>query len=174
MPQVYVSLGSNIEPETNLCACLSALQQAFGDLRCSTIYQSAAIGFEGEAFLNAVVSFYTELSSTELKAWLKQLEAQQGRRQSHQKFSARPLDLDLLLYADLIKPAQKLPHPDILNYRFVLQPLAELAPEYQHPILSKSIASLAAKFAQTNEPAILTAVELSCAKPWQINERSVL
>lgn len=170
MPQVYVSLGSNIEPEVNLCACLVALQQAFGRLHCSTIYRSAAVGFEGEAFLNAVVNFYTELSSTELKAWLKQLEAQQGRKQSHQKFSARPLDLDLLLYADLIKPAQKLPHPDIVNYNFVLQPLAELAPEYQHPILGKSIANLAAKLAQTNEQATLTAVELSCAKPWQINE----
>lgn len=174
MPQVYVSLGSNIEPETNLCTCLSTLQQTFGHLRCSTIYRSAAIGFEGEAFLNAVVSFYTDLSSTELKAWLKQLEAQQGRRQGHQKFSARTLDLDLLLYADFIKPSHKLPHPDILNYSFVLQPLAELAPEYQHPILHKSIASLAAKLAQTNEQASLTAVELSCAKPWQINERNVL
>lgn len=169
MPQVYVSLGSNIEPEANLCACLAVLQQTFGNLRCSTIYQSAAIGFTGEAFLNAVVSFYTELPSTELKVWLKELEAQQGRTQSHQKFSARTLDLDLLLYADLIQPAQKLPHPDILNYRFVLQPLAELAPEYLHPILGKSLASLAAKLEQANESVVLTAVALNCAKQWQIS-----
>lgn len=170
MPQVYVSLGSNIEPEANLCACLSALQQTFGNLRCSTIYRSAAVGFEGEAFLNAVVSFYTELSSRELKAWLKQLEAQQGRTQNQQKFSARTLDVDLLLYADLVQAAQKLPHPDILDYSFVLQPLAELAPELQHPILGKSLASLANKLGQANEHVRLTAVELSCAKQWQISE----
>lgn len=174
MTQVYVSLGSNIEPETNLCACLLALQQTFGELRCSTIYRTPAVGFAGSAFLNAVVSFTTKLSSLELKAWLKQLEAQQGRVASTQKFSARTLDLDLLLYADLIKPAQKLPHPDILNYTFVLQPLAELAPEQKHPILGKSFASLAAKQLLTSEQILLDAVDLPCAQVWQLNAQSGL
>lgn len=168
MPQVYVSLGSNIEPEANLCTCLGALQQAFGLLHCSTIYQTAAIGFAGEPFLNAVVSFNTELSSAELKAWLKQLEAQQGRVSSQQPFSARTLDLDLLLYADLIQPEQKLPHPDILQYNFVLQPLAELAPEHKHPLLGKTFTELA-KQHLPHEPAPLTPIHLACAKPWQVS-----
>lgn len=169
MPAVFVSIGSNIEPETNLCACLASLEQTFGALRCSTIYRSAAIGFEGEAFLNAVVSFYTKLSCTELKAWLKQLEVQQGRVPDQQKFSARTLDLDLLLYADLIHPDQKLPHPDILNYPFVLQPLAELAPAYKHPSLNKSLARLAKEQLKTHTLTYLAAVKLSCAKQWQVS-----
>lgn len=170
MPQVYVSLGSNIEPELNLCACLAALYTRFGQLHCSTIYRTPAVGFEGEYFLNAVVSFKTELSSLELKTWFRQLEQQQGRQRSTQKFSARSLDLDLLLYADLIQPSQKLPHPDILNYSFVLQPLAELVPEQKHPILGHTFAFLAAKQLRTTETTPLTAQILACAQPWQTNE----
>lgn len=169
MTRVYISLGSNIEPEFNICACLAAVYAKFGDLRCSTIYQTAAVGFAGESFLNAVLSFETALASLELKAWLKQLEIQQGREHSTQKFSARTLDVDLLLYADWIQPTQKLPHPDILHYTFVLQPLAELAPEQKHPILGKTFANLATQQLETSEHAPLKAILLPCAQQWQIN-----
>ncbi|SKA67646.1 2-amino-4-hydroxy-6-hydroxymethyldihydropteridinediphosphokinase [Thiothrix eikelboomii] len=174
MLEVYVSIGSNIEPELHFCACLAALHARFGQLQCSTIYRTPAVGFDGECFLNAVVSFHTELSSLALQAWLKQLETQQGRERSHQKFSARSLDLDLLLYADSIEPAQKLPHPDILHYNFVLQPLAELAPEQKHPILGESFADLAIKQLHTRKQVPLSPIELSCAQGWQTNGQSEL
>lgn len=172
MAQVYVSLGSNIQPEMHVCACLQALSENFKGLRCSTIYHTAAVGFEGEPFLNAVVSFTTELTSLELKIWLRQLEEQQGRERGAQKFSARTLDLDLLLYKDIVEPAQKLPHPDILTYSFVLQPLAELAPKQNHPILGNSFSELAAKQLELTEA--LEPIRLDCAVQWQINEQSVL
>lgn len=169
MPEVYVSIGSNIEPELNFCACLKALHAHFGSLQCSTIYRTPALGFEGEPFLNAVVSFHTELSSLALKTWLRDLEKQQGRQASPQKFSARSLDLDLLLYADLVEPTQKLPHPDILQYEFVLQPLLELAPKHKHPILGESLADLATQLHTNSESNSLIRIQLACAKPWQIS-----
>lgn len=173
MPKVYVSLGSNIEPELHICACLAALQARFSELCCSTIYRTPAVGFEGAAFLNAVVSFETDLSSLELKVWLRQLEDLQGRERNAQKFSARTLDLDLLLYADLIEASQKLPHPDIVNYAFVLQPLAALAPEQLHPILAIPLAALAAKQLKTDGQQALSVTKLSCAEQWQLNARNV-
>ena len=170
MTQVYVSLGSNIEPESHICACLNALHHSFSELRCSTIYRTTAVGFAGAAFLNAVVGFHTELSSLELKTWLRQLEEQQGRERGALKFSARTLDLDLLLYAQRIDPTQQLPHADILAYAFVLQPLAELAPEQQHPILGKTFAELAAQQNIVADP--LVAVHLTDAAQWQVNARN--
>lgn len=172
MPQVYVSLGSNIEPQLHVCACLQALSENFKDLHCSTIYRTAAVGFKGEPFLNAVVGFQTELTSVELKAWLRQLEEQQGRERGAQKFSARTLDLDLLLYNDIVEPAHKLPHPDILTYSFVLQPLAELAPTQNHPVLGKTFSALAAKQLELTEA--LEPIRLDCVVQWQINEQSAL
>ena len=172
MAQVYVSLGSNIDPEQHFCACLQALNASFKDLRCSTIYHTAAVGFKGEPFLNAVVGFQTELTSLAIKLWLRELEEQQGRARGALKFSARTLDLDLLLYNDTVDPAQKLPHPDILTYNFVLQPLAELAPTQTHPVLGKSFSELAAK--QLEQTEALEPIRLDCAVQWQINEQSAL
>lgn len=170
MPRVYVSLGSNIEPEIHLCQALAALNTNFANLLCSTIYQSAAVGFAGNPFLNAVVAFETDYSSLALKTWLKALEEQKGRERGAQKFSARTLDLDLLLYDDWIQAEQKLPHPDILNYQFVLQPLAELAPELKHPILGISYSALAAQQLERGGQVSLNAVQLACAKAWQVND----
>jgi 2-amino-4-hydroxy-6-hydroxymethyldihydropteridine diphosphokinase len=174
MRRVYVSLGSNIEPEINICQALAALHANFANLLCSTIYQSAAVGFEGNPFLNAVAAFETDYSSLALKTWLKALEEQQGRERGAQKFSARTLDLDLLLYDDWIQAEQKLPHPDILHYHFVLQPLAELAPELKHPILGISYSDLATKQLEIGEQMPLKDIQLDCAKTWQVNEQSAL
>lgn len=142
MAYVYVSLGSNIEREHTMRSCLKQLQQTFAPLDISTIYETPAEGFAGDPFLNAVVGFNTLLTVGELKAYLRQVEADHGRIRGEKKFSARTLDADLLLYDDVIDADNKLPHPDILAYAFVLYPLRELAPDYQHPLRQQSIKTI--------------------------------
>lgn len=160
--QVYVSLGSNIQPVSNIKACLQALAAEFGALKCSTVYRTAAVGFSGPDFLNAVVGFQTTQSLADLKLWFRQLETSQGRERIEQPgWHARTLDVDLLLYADTIDVAHKLPHGDILKYAFVLYPLADIAPDDLHPVLNKTFRQMAAE--STLDRSSLEAIDLAAA-----------
>lgn len=126
--QVYLGLGSNIEPEKNLVALFEVLQKNFGQLTFSTIYRTKAVGFVGDDFINLVVGFKTTYSATELVEYLKHTEQQLGRINQN-GFTARTVDADLLLYED-----SDIAHKDIERYPFVLYPLVELAPDWVHPI----------------------------------------
>ena len=136
MPTVFVSIGSNVDRERNIRDAVVRLRDEFDDLQLSPIYESAAVGFDGDPFLNLVVSFETDLLPDELNDHLHVIEQDMGRDQSAPSFSARGIDLDLLLYADLIlkSAAVSLPRKDIEDYVFVLKPLADLAPNHLHPI----------------------------------------
>jgi len=136
MPLCFISIGSNINREHNITSALEALQNEFGSLTYSSIYESASVGFSGEAFLNLVIAFYSEQKPLHIALQLKSIETDHGRVPSKEKFSARALDLDLLLYDHQIISTNTLniPHNDILNYAFVLEPLAEIAPERHHPV----------------------------------------
>ncbi|MBJ6609599.1 MAG: 2-amino-4-hydroxy-6-hydroxymethyldihydropteridine diphosphokinase [Candidatus Thiothrix moscowensis] len=144
MANVYISIGSNIDRETNICSCIQRLRQAFRRITLSHVYESPAEGFSGEPFLNLVAGFDTNLSPDKLRIWLRQLEDDHGRIRSREKYSDRTLDADLLMYGDLnLQPGQNLPHNDILRYPFVLFPLAEIASEALHPALQQNIGTLA-------------------------------
>jgi len=144
MPQVYVSLGSNIRAEANICSCTQYLRARFKRVISSDVYQTPAEGFEGPAFLNSVVGFETKLSIVELRDYLRNLEDLHGRVRDGEKFSSRTLDIDLLLYDTVVmSPEENLPHSDILNYSFVLIPLAEIAPDQRHPVLNQNFHQLA-------------------------------
>lgn len=133
---VYVSLGSNVEPQKHLNAALQALTEHFGALSRSTVYRNAAVGFEGDDFLNLVVGFATHASVDAVLETLHQLEQDLGRERSSTRFAPRTLDLDLLLYGDaVIKTAGvTLPRPDLAKYAFMLKPLAELAGHRRDPV----------------------------------------
>jgi 2-amino-4-hydroxy-6-hydroxymethyldihydropteridine diphosphokinase len=128
--QCFVSVGSNVEKEKNIVAGLNSLRETFGKLLISPIYETEAVGFAGDNFYNLVVSFESDLSAREIFETLRELEFKHGRLQNSQKFSPRTLDLDLLLYGDEIIEDEilKLPRLDIEKYLFVLQPLADIAP----------------------------------------------
>ena len=161
MASVYVSIGSNIDPQTHICACVQRLRADFQRVVFSTVYASPAEGFEGNPFLNLVAGFETALEPDALRAYLRELEAQQGRKRGQEKFSSRTLDLDLLLYDALnLLPATNLPHSDILHYAFVLYPLAEIAPNVLHPSLHCTLAQLARD--STLSHAMLTPTLLPC------------
>jgi 2-amino-4-hydroxy-6-hydroxymethyldihydropteridine diphosphokinase len=139
MTACYVSVGSNIDKEKNIAAGLNSLRETFGDLTISPIYETAAVGFDGDDFLNLVIGFETALSAHTVFETLRELEFKHGRLPNSQKFSPRNLDLDLLLFGDeIIDDVLKIPRSDIEKYPFVLQPLADIAPNLIHPVLKKS------------------------------------
>jgi 2-amino-4-hydroxy-6-hydroxymethyldihydropteridine diphosphokinase len=144
MAAVFLGLGSNIERERYIVAGLDALQRLFGEFEHSSVYDSAAIGFEGQAFLNLVLSVETDLSVAELASQLRQIEVEHGRPANATRFSPRHLDIDILTYDDLVGVVDgvELPRGEIVENAFVLQPLAELAPNGLHPELGSSYAQL--------------------------------
>jgi 2-amino-4-hydroxy-6-hydroxymethyldihydropteridine diphosphokinase len=104
-------------------------------LLLSPVYKTQAIGFEGDDFFNLVASFLTDLSPFDVEKKLKEIEHLNGRRRGQEKFSARTLDIDLLLYdQDIIaNNGVSVPRDEIEKYAFVLSPLADLAPDLIHP-----------------------------------------
>lgn len=144
MATIYISIGSNINPSENIQHALRDLAQAFGEIICSTHYESKSVGFEGDNFINLVVRAETALEIPAVANHLHTIEDQHGRDRSGPKFSSRTLDLDLLLYDDEVfeRGKLKIPRDEILFNAFVLRPLAELAPELHHPIEQKTYADL--------------------------------
>lgn len=144
MARCYISIGSNIDKETNIPSSIKALESRFGKLAVSSIYESAAVGFSGDNFYNLVVGFDTDLDFKSVAKTLKQIELEHGRTLGSKKFSARTLDLDLLLYDDLIIEDGRLqvPRKEIERYAFVLEPLAEIAADERHPISRMSYSEL--------------------------------
>lgn len=144
MPQVYLSIGSNIERDRYIRAALIELEARYGQLKVSSVYESEAVGFEGDDFYNLVVAFNTEQTVHELADELRKIELRNGRSRNDVRFVSRTLDIDLLLYGDEVIDEDKLqlPRDEITRYAFVLQPLAEIAPDAMHPTLEKSYQSL--------------------------------
>lgn len=144
MARVYISIGSNIDVAKNIPSSVKALQAHFGELDISNVYETKSVGFEGDDFHNLVVGFDTQESPLEISKLLKKIEADHDRTRGKEKFESRTLDLDQLLYGDLVMQMQgvNIPHPDILRYNFVLKPLTELAGEVEHPEEEKTINQL--------------------------------
>lgn len=144
MHRVYLSLGSNVERERYIRAALDALVQQFGLLQISSVYESEAVGFQGDNFYNLVVGLETDLDVAALSACLKGIEDDNGRERTGPRFSGRTLDIDILTYDDLAEAVSgvELPRDEILKNAFVLLPLAEIVPDGRHPVLQRTYADL--------------------------------
>ncbi len=153
MARVFVSVGSNIDKEKNIISAIAALQAEFGELIRSKVYQTEAVGFEGADFHNLVIGFDTYRSPKEVAKVLSQIEQRHGRKRGRERFLSRTLDLDLLLYADLIiqQEGLQLPRDEITRYAFVLGPLAEIAGDLNHPQLGKPLKELWAEMSSKGE-----------------------
>ena len=138
MPKAYLSIGSNIDPKTHVRACLQELGERYGEIEVSNIYESVAVGFEGENFLNLVVGIDTDGSLGELAESLRDMETRFGRQRKKQGgYDSRTLDIDILLFGELHGRFDgiELPRPEIANRGFVILPLADLIPEWRCPEL---------------------------------------
>lgn len=164
MALVYISLGTNIEKEKNTFLGLDALQSHFGELILSSLFESEAVGFNGDPFYNMVVGFNTEQSVAQVVSTLKTIEKENGRTINAEKFSARTLDLDILLYDDqVLEQPANIPRAEICYNAFVLWPLSEIAGEFIHPTRKLSIEDIWQAFDKSSQ--VLKIVPLK----WQAN-----
>ena len=143
MQQVFVSIGSNIDPRNNMEEARIILGNLF-DCTFSGLYETRAEGFEGNDFINSVVGFETDLQLIELRDKLKQIEKKMGRTDIQKGMSDRIIDLDIILYGDQVIEDDDfdIPSKDIENYLFVLEPLAEIAGARHHPILNNTYSEM--------------------------------
>lgn len=148
MKRVYIGIGSNIDRDLRIAAALDRLTALFGQLIVSPVYESEAIGFAGQPFLNLVIGIDTDLSVKELQAALRDIERANGYSGNTAKFSDRSLDLDLLTYGNSCGAIDGvvLPRADIVDYAYALWPLADIAGDTLHPQLSISYRQLKQQF----------------------------
>jgi 2-amino-4-hydroxy-6-hydroxymethyldihydropteridine diphosphokinase len=153
MTAVTLSLGSNRQAEKHIAAALDALYDKMGDLTLSRVYESEAVGFDGDNFLNMVVRADTSLTLSELSAWLKALEDSYGRDRQQARFSSRTLDVDVLTFNGLHGTHEGivLPRPEITRNAFVLWPLAEVYGDGRDPLSGKSYARLWQEYDRSNQ-----------------------
>lgn len=160
MPVAYLGLGSNLHAERNLQLAARELRERFLVHEISPVYCSRALGFEGADFLNAVACIETDLAPRELVSAFERIHDLAGRRRRTGKYISRTLDIDLLLYDQLVinEPRVKLPRGDVLQYSFVLKPLADVAPDYRHPVTGRTLRDHWREFDAESHP--LTKVDL--------------
>lgn len=144
MPRVYVSIGSNVEREKNVRGAVRALRAAFSNLAASAVYETAADGFDGDDFYNLVAAFDTDAPIEEVRERLAAIEAAHGRARVGPRYAPRTLDIDILLYGDLIRHDGRfdVPRGEIAAQAYVLGPLAELVPDLAHPETGERFADL--------------------------------
>jgi 2-amino-4-hydroxy-6-hydroxymethyldihydropteridine diphosphokinase len=144
MTKVYIDIGSNIDRETHICACIRQLRKDFSGIVFSKPYESKAEGFVGGDFINLSAGFETDMPYEELRAYLKDLERKQNRVRNGEKFVSRTVDVDILLFgSETLKPKRDVPRAEILKFPFVLYPLSEIAADVVHPELNKTIGEIA-------------------------------
>lgn len=146
VPQIaYLSLGSNVgDREKHLRNAIGRLEAVGRVLSVSSFYETEPVEFVDQAwFLNCVVAAETALTPQQLMARLLEIELRMGRQRRREK-GPRTIDIDILLFGDTIleSPGLTIPHPAMQQRRFVLEPLAEIAPEARHPGLKKTVREL--------------------------------
>ncbi|TDI79041.1 MAG: 2-amino-4-hydroxy-6-hydroxymethyldihydropteridine diphosphokinase [Bacteroidetes bacterium] len=147
LQNIYLSLGSNLGNRfEHLQNAVNAIFEEIGQiLKISSVYETPAMGFEGSDFLNCVLGIQSSLTPSEILKEILRIEKGLGRnRKKTKEFTSRPIDIDILFIDDLIKDSKNLtlPHPEIPNRRFVIQPMAEVNAQFQHPVSNKNMGEL--------------------------------
>lgn len=147
MPKLaLISIGSNIDPEIHLPLAAQKLKEIGSIIGFSTVYQNPAIGSTPQPdFLNAVAMIETDLTADAIRNTLRRIEVDLGRLRTEDKYAPRTIDLDLCLLGDQVLETSefKLPDPDILSLAHLTVPMAELAPDYLHPVTGEALQAIA-------------------------------
>jgi len=148
-----LSLGSNVQPDYHLRQALDGLEEHFGPLRTSSVFESKAVGFSGSNFLNMVVAVETDEPLEQIKAWLKALEAAHGRKHTEKRFSSRTLDVDILTWGTTCgcHHGVLLPRPEITENAYVLWPMSEVCGDCVDPHSGETYAKLWAAYDKTRQ-----------------------
>ena len=170
MIDVFVGVGSNIEPVVRIGDALVDLQERFGAIQLSTAYRNPAVGFEGDEFVNLVVRFRTTVSLSEVLGILHQIEIRAGKDLAAPRMSAKTIDLDLLLFGDLIVDNDRLilPRPESVTAAYYVKPLFELAPNRVHPVAGSTFTEL---WSQLESTAVSLVPEPIVCQPTKTRER---
>ena len=154
MATVFLGIGSNIDAEANISLGVRMLREIFAEVTLSSVYASPPLGFEGDDFLNLVARVETGLSPVAIYDELERIHELAGRSRGSSRLHARTLDIDLLIYGELVvdEPPIRLPRKDVLEYSFVLRPLAEISPELLHPVSGRTYAREWAEFDASCHP----------------------
>jgi len=162
---VYLSLGSNLgDRRANLITALNTLKQNVRIIKISAVYDTAPMENTNQGrFLNIAIEATTALTPRELLKFVKGIEWRMGRNLKAAPNSPRPIDIDILFYGDTIinAPALVIPHPRLHLREFVLAPLAEIAPDFVHPVLNKTIRELQIELGETQDVNRLEGVQLN-------------
>ena len=163
MARIFIGVGSNVEREKHIRAGVRALREVFTGVLVSPVYENAAVGFAGDDFYNLVVAADTDQEASATYDLLRRIEDRHGRDRAQPRFSPRTLDLDLLLYDDLVmsNPQFRIPRDDIEKYAFVLRPLAEIAADGVHPVSGKTFAELWREFDRAGQELRAVSLDLS-------------
>jgi 2-amino-4-hydroxy-6-hydroxymethyldihydropteridine diphosphokinase len=163
---VYLGLGSNLEDrQGNLQFALEFLSHKSKIEKVSPVYDTAPVGNVNQPrFLNLACLIKTELSPSNLLAFIKGIEKKIGRKPGP-KDSPRPIDIDILFYDNLVLETDKLiiPHPRLSERAFVLAPLADIAPGLKHPVSKKSVIQMLTELQRTKGDAIVTKIKVQLA-----------
>jgi 2-amino-4-hydroxy-6-hydroxymethyldihydropteridine diphosphokinase len=142
---VYLSLGSNLgDSAAQLLAAIEQLGQLGKVVSVSSLYETEPVEFTAQPwFLNCAIRLDTSLAAETLMADILEIERRLGRRRDEQK-GPRTIDIDILLYdgANIVRPGLTIPHPAMQQRRFVLEPLAEIAPKLRHPVFERTVEEL--------------------------------
>ncbi len=150
MSLLHLNIGSNQDRRKNIRLALNQLENFFEKITVSSLFESPSEGFEGKNFYNVGVNVETHKKASEVLDILHQIEDSLGRNRAMPKFSSRIIDLDLVLYDDMIDQSINVPRKDILRYAFVLAPLLELNPDGIHPEKGVSFLKLWKDFESVN------------------------
>ena len=158
METSYLMLGGNVGDRMNyLCRSIDLLRRDAGKLTAmSAVYESEPWGFDDSCyFLNQAIAIETELVPHALLETVKRIEQTLGRMPTRKRssYQARTIDIDILLYGNLVINAPELviPHPRMIERMFVLQPMAELAPDLEHPVLRRTMSYLKERCTDTKK-----------------------
>lgn len=150
-----ILLGSNIDRHRNLPTAIERLchHPALQVEAVSSIYESGAVGGTGEqpCFSNAALRLRTTLAPVQLRQLLRQIEAEMGRVRSEDKYAPRPIDLDIVLLGNLVTniAGTTIPDPDLERFPHIAIPIAEIAPEWRHPLNGRSLHEISMQMEQS-------------------------